>query len=141
MNTKDKSQKEVVVVNDRILASLRVAKTKLERAMEISIDEDFGSFDNDVWRSAEELEYALFLFSLIIQNGDYVASKKVHRESSEGMAGSLLVEAMQLLSRAERFMGKSMLLDAYADIYVARGCLLSVQDYVAKKKQEALKKR
>jgi hypothetical protein len=130
---------ETMTVNEKILKALKNAKGCLEKTMIALNNKDENLFADSLWHVAAELEYALFLFSITLQNENNIASwkqnpKKMDATPSMGEVQSLLNEAMSLVEGGK-------LLEAYKNVYVARHSTLKIQEDLAKKKREALKKK
>jgi hypothetical protein len=102
---------------------------------------DENLFDGNLWHAAAELEYALFLFSIMFQNESSLLKWKPNAELKKTESGPTLIEAQNLLNKAEKFMVNEKLLDAYKSASIARHYMLKVHEDLAKKKREALKKK
>jgi len=96
---------------------------------------------DSVWHAAAELEYALFLFSMTVQNEIDKSKWKLNPKLKKVEVGPTLVTVQDLLNEAEKCTENEKLLDAYKSAYIARNYMLKVQKDFAKKKREALKKK
>jgi len=128
-------------INEKISKALKSATTHLENSMLALNKKDENSFADSLWHVAAELEYALFLFSITFPNESNLSSWKRNPELKKIETDSMLAEVKNLLDEAERFVVNERLLDAYKSAYIARHCILKVQEDVAKKKREMLKKK
>jgi len=131
---------ETMTANEKILKSLKSAVTSLEKSMQALNKKDETSFAGSLWHAAAELEYALFLFSMSFQNESDRLKWKPNPELKKIENGPALVEVQNMLNKAEKCMANEKLLDAYKNAYIARNYILKVQEDLARKKREALKK-
>ena len=131
-----------MAANEKILKALKSAITHLDNSM-LAIDkkEDDSLLEDSVWHVAAELEYALFLFSITVQNEIDKSKWKLNPKLKKVEVGPTLVTVQDLLNEAEKCMTSEKLSDAYKSAYVARHYILKVQKDFAKKKREALKKK
>jgi hypothetical protein len=130
-----------MTINEKMSKALKSAAVYLENAILALDKKDENSFADSLWHVAAELEYALFLFSITFPNESNLLSWKRNRELGKIETGSMLAEVKNLLNEAERFVVKERLLDAYKSAYVAKHYVLKVQEDLAKKKREMLKKK
>jgi hypothetical protein len=130
-----------MMINEKVSNALRSATTHLENSMVALNKKDENSFADSLWHVAAELEYALFLFSITFPNESNLSSWKRNPELKKIETASMLAEMKNLLNEAERFVVEERLLDAYKSAYVARHYVLTVQEDLAKKKREMLKKK
>jgi len=130
-----------MTANEKILKSLKSATTHLENSMQALNKKDENAFAESLWHLAAELEYVLFLFSITFQNENNLSKWKPNPEQKNAETGLVLVEVQNLLDEAEKRMMNGKSLDAYKGTYIARHYILRVQEELAKKKREALKKK
>jgi hypothetical protein len=130
-----------MAINEKLSNALKSAAVYLENAILALDKKDENSFADSLWHVAAELEYALFLFSITFPDESNLLSWKRNRELGKIETGSMLAEVKNLLDEAERFVVKERLLDAYKSACVARHYVLKVQEDLAKKKREMLKKK
>jgi len=128
--------------NEKISKALKSAMTHLDNSM-LAIDKKEGDslLEDSVWHVAAELEYALFLFSITVQNEIDKSKWKLNPKLKKVEVGPTLVTVQDLLNEAEKCMTSEKLSDAYKSTYIARHYVLKVQKDFAKKKREALKKK
>lgn len=91
---------------------------------------------NLVWRAGADLEYALFLFSLMHQNESESSSWKIDSHSKQVEISSTLSSVQNLLREAKDNMKAGELPDAHKKTRMARGYLLRVHDTFEKKRKE-----
>ena len=132
---------ETMAVNDKISKALKSAINHLEDSISTLKNKDENSFADAVWHVAAELEYALFLFSVTLQNEKDKSGWRINPKRKKYEVGQTLVTVQSLLNEAEKHMESKKLLDAYKKTYIARHHILKVQEDLAKKKREALKKK
>jgi len=131
-----------MAANEKILKALKSAMTHLDNSM-LAIDkkEDDSLLEDSVWHVAAELEYALFLFSITVQNEIDKSKWKLNPKLKKVEVGPTLVTVQNLLNEAEKCIENEKLLDAYKSAYIARNYMLKIQKDFTKKKREALKKK
>lgn len=127
-----------MAVNEKVLRALRTATNYLEKSIEAFNQKNEVSFADNFWHVAAELEYALFLFSITFQN-ENSHSWKPNPEKTD--TKSVLEEVQNLLSEAEKSAVNEKLLESYKSAYIARHYIRKVQEDLAKKKREKLKKQ
>ncbi|MGQ9506660.1 MAG: hypothetical protein ACUVTB_02220 [Candidatus Bathycorpusculaceae bacterium] len=130
---------DTMTVNEKILKTLRLASEYLEKSMRALNNKDERLFADSLWHVAAELEYGLFMFSMAIQNENNIAHRKPNSKKIDVMLN--LDEVRSLLKEAESFMANGKLLEAYKNVYAARHHTLTIQEDLAKKKRETLKKK
>jgi hypothetical protein len=130
-----------MTANEKILMSLRTAMTHLENSIQSFNKKDERSFADSLWHVAAELEFALFLFSIKFQDESSVSKLKPNPELKKVETGSLLLAAQKLLNETEECLADEKLQESYKKAHMARHYLLKVQEDLAKKKREALKKK
>jgi len=130
-----------MAANEKILKALQSAIAYLNNSMLAMDKKDDNSLANNVWHVAAELEYALFLFSITIQDEMDKSKWKLNPKLKKVEVGPTLVTVQDLLNEAEKCMRNEKLLDAYKSAYTARDYILKIQKDFAKKKREAFKKK
>ena len=91
------------------------------------------------WRAASDLEYALFLFSLIHQDETESSSWKPDSGSKQLEIGPLLISAQDLLKEAKDSFEAEEPHEAHKKTWMARGHLLKVHDFLEKKQRKGEK--
>lgn len=127
--------------SDRILTSLKSAMNYLQNSMQAFGKADQDSFSGSLWHATAELEYALFLFSIVLQEESSLTKWKPNPELKKLEVGQKLVEAENLLKDAVECAIEEKLHEAYENALIARHYLFIVHEELAKKKREALKKK
>jgi len=130
-----------MATNGKISNSLKSATTYLQNSLLALSNKDESSFADNIWHVAAELEYALFLLSIRFQDEKNVLHWKPNPEVKKVDTGPALAEVQNLLNQAEKSMEDERLLDAYKNAYIARHYTLKIQEDIARKKREALKKK
>ena len=132
---------DTMTTNKKMLKSLKSAVNYLDNSMLAMDKKDDNLLADSVWHLAAELEYALFLFSITVQNEIDKSKWKLNTKLKKVEVGPTLVTVQDLLIEAEKCVKNKKLLDAYKSAYIARNYILKVQKDFAKKKREALKKK
>jgi len=130
-----------MATDKKILKALKSAVMHLENSMQALNKNTENLLTTSVWHGAAELEYALFLFSITLQDEVDKSKWKLNPKLKKLEVGPALAAVQDLLNKAERYMAKKKLLDAYKNAYIARHYLLRVQKDFAKKKRDAFKKK
>jgi hypothetical protein len=122
-----------------ITEALTSAISHLENTMKALVKKDEKKVLTSVWKSAADLEYANFLFS-IPREKQKSHSWKLHMHSKQVEIEPLLVSAHDLIKEAKSKMDTDGL-EAYKKTWMARGYLLKVSDILrkAQKKSESKK--
>ena len=132
---------ETMTANRKMLKALKSAMTHLDNSMLAMDKRDDNLLTDSVWHAAAELEYALFLFSITVQNEIDKSKWKLNPKLKKVEVGPTLVTVQDLLNEAEKCVKNEKLLDAHKSAYIARNYILKVQKDFAKRKREALKKK
>jgi len=121
---------------EKITESIASAVNHLEGSMKALAKKDEKNLVNLVWRAGADLEYALFLFSLMHQNESESSSWKIDSHSKQVEISSILSSVQNLLREAKDNMKAGELFDAHKKTWTARGYLLRVHDTFEKKRKE-----
>ena len=122
---------ELEKVNNAVTSSIR----HLEDSAEALAKKNEAKLRKDVWHAAAELEYALFLLSLM--NGEESRHRwKVNPGSKQTEIESLLESTRKLLETAKEDIAAKNPPDAHKKIWIARGYLLKIHDAYEKKRKE-----
>ena len=132
---------EPMAANEKISKALKSAITHLDNSMLAMDRKDEESLEDNVWHVAAELEYALFLFSITVQDKIDKTKWEPNPKLKKAELGPTLAAVQDLLDEAEKSMIDERLLDAYKSACIARHHVLKVQKDFARKKREALKKK
>jgi hypothetical protein len=123
--------------NDKILKALESATSYLEKSISALDSRDNNSFAEHLWHVAAELEYALFIFSLILPEENIDKSKwKPNPDVKKSDVNVVLAEIRGLLDDAKSLLASGKILDAYKGVYAARHCVFAVEENLARKKRE-----
>ena len=130
-----------MVSNDKILRALESATSYLKKSISALKSGNENSFTEHFWHVAAELEYALFMFSLIFKEEIDKSKWKPNPEMKRDNVNDVLAEVRSLLDNAKKFLASGKVLNAYKSVYVARHRVFAVEENLAKKKRERLKAR
>ena len=123
----------------KISKALKSAATYLENSVRALNKKDGNSLMDSVWHLAAELEYALFMFSMALEDEKDKPKWRSNPRLKKIGVGSVLVVVQDLLKEVDKHMKEENLLEAYKKTDVARRYVLKVQRDFARKKREALK--
>ena len=132
---------DLMAFHNKILSALRKAKSFLETSIDVGARKNLELFKDAIWHAAAELEYALFFFSIKFQNENQLQKWKVNPKFKGTDLTSMLKEARELLSEAEKSTVNGNMLEAYENAYLARHYVLKIQGNLAKEKGKASKKK
>ena len=120
---------------EKLTGAVASAMGYLENSMKLMSkgkDEDVSTL---VWRAAADLEYALFLFSIMNQNESQSSSWKLGLRFKEFEAESVLASARDLLEAGESKIEAGELREAHKEVWMARGYLLKLQEFFEKRRR------
>ena len=129
-----------MAVNEKISRGLKSAITYLENSVLALNKEDEKAFADSLWHVAAELEYTLFLFSMLFQN-EIDQSRWKPNVKLQVETGSTLMDVQNLLNESGKSVANEKLLDAYKSAYAARHYVLKVQEDLARQKRKMLKRK
>ncbi|UCC33510.1 MAG: hypothetical protein JSW53_00420 [Candidatus Bathyarchaeota archaeon] len=119
------------------LEKLTRAVTSAMKYLEISIR--VASKGDDVrdlvWNAAANLEYALFLFSIMHQDVPKSSSWRLTSASKEVEVESILASTRDLVAKAENEIKAGALHEARKITWMARGHLLRLQEFFEKQRK------
>jgi hypothetical protein len=124
---------------ENILKAVTSAISHLENSMEALMKKDEKKVLYLTWRAASDLEYALFLFSLMHQDETESSSWKLKHHPKQLEIGPLLVSTQDLLKEAKNSFTAEALHEAHKKTWMARGRLLRLHDFFEKKRREGEK--
>jgi len=131
----------MMTANEKILKSLKSAMNYLENSVAALNKKDENLIADSIWHVAAELEYALFLFSIMFQDDVDKSKWKFNSKPQLIELDWTIKRVKELLSNAEKLATSKNFLEAYKEAYIARRYILEVQKSFAKKKREELKKK
>ena len=118
---------------ENIFKAIMSAIAYLEDSMEALVEKDDKKVAHFAWRAASDLEYALFLFSLMHQDETESPSWKLNPKSKQLEIEPLLISAQDLLKEARNRFEANELHEAHKKTWIARGQLLKVHDLLEKR--------
>ena len=126
---------------ERIPKAITSSIAHLEDSMEALTRNDEKKLTSHVWHAASDLEYAIFLFSLMNQDETKSPSWKLNPPPKQLEIEPLLISAQDLLKEAKDSFEAEELHEAHKKTWMARGYLLKVSDILqkAQKKSESKK--
>ena len=122
-----------------ITEALTSAISHLENTMKALANKDENKVMTSVWKSAADLEYANFLFS-IPRDKPKNSSWKLDLRSKQVEIEPLLVSAQDLIEEARSKLDADGL-EAYKKTWMARGYLLKVSDILQKAQKQSESKK
>jgi len=117
---------------ENIFKAITSAIANLENSMEALAKKNENEVVRFVWRASSDLEYALFLFSLIHQDETESSSWKLDPHSKQVEIGPLLISAEDLLKEAKESFEADDLHEAHKKTWMAQGHLLRIQEFFEK---------
>jgi hypothetical protein len=119
---------------EKLTKAIKSATGYLEDSTKTSSRKD-DDVSGLVWRAAAELEYALFLFSVMHQGETEGSSWKLRLRSKDVELNPVLASAKDLLGEAESELEAGALLEAHEKTWMARGYLLKLQQFFEKERR------
>ena len=124
---------------ENILKAITSAIAYLEGSIEARVKKDKKLVAHFAWRAASDLEYALFLFSLMHQNETESSTWKPMFHKQQLEIGSLLDSTQTLLKEAKNSFTRDELYEAHKKTWIARHHLLRLHDFLEKEKRKDMK--
>lgn len=124
-----------MALNEKISRTLLSALNHLNKSISALKEGDENAFSNDVWHVAAELEYALFLFSLMLGEDRSVPASKPNPDPKNLPTDAIMSRVKELIQEAQGFLKVGSLLNAHKSVYLARHYLFKVQEGLSRKKQ------
>lgn len=126
----------MMMLTEKVSKALQSALHHLDNGFSM-LDKDEKSFVDSIWHLAAELEYALFLFSLMT-NAEYDISRwKPNPEIKQTNVGEIFATIRKLLGESMKAVVDNDLVEAYKCAYMARHYVLIIQEDSVKKKYKA----
>lgn len=119
---------------EKLTRAITSAMGCLEDSMK-AVSQGNDDVNSLIWRAAADLEYALFLFSIMHQDESESSSWKQGLHSKEVEIESVLKSAMDMLQKAESSIKTGELRDAHKKTWMARGYLLRLQEFFEKRRK------
>lgn len=120
---------------EKLAEAITSATDYLEDSMKTVSKEDDEDVSGLVWRAAAELEYALFLFSIMHQDASEGSSWNLRLRSKDVKVDSVLSSTIDLLKEAASSMEDGDLLEAHKKTWIARGYLLKLHTFFEKQRR------
>jgi len=124
---------------ENILENITSAINQLEEAMKGLVEKNEKELTSFVWRAAADLEYALFLFSLMHQEESPGASWKLNPPAKQVEVGPTLMMAQDLLKEAKGSFEAENFHEAHKKTWMAWGHLLRVHEFFEKMQRKEVK--
>lgn len=128
-----------MTTKEKILKALEYATRYLASSLS-TLRKDEKAFTDSIWHVAAELEYALFLFSLVLKGEGDASKWKPNPEAKKIRAEEMLTTVQELLGESRKALVGEDLLDAYKCAYMARHYVFRIQEDFARRKREASKR-
>ncbi len=125
---------------ENIFKAIKSAIAYLEDSIKALAKKDERKVAHFAWRAASELEYTLFLFSLISDVETKNSSWKLNSHPKQVEIGLLLISAQELVNEAKNSFEADELRKAHRKTWMARGHLLRVNDILEHKRRKNEKK-
>jgi hypothetical protein len=120
---------------EKILSAIASAIGHLENSMKMFSEKKEEEIFNMVWRASSDVEYCLFLLSLLHSN-EAVSFYSKHKSSSKQMEiQPALTSALNMLKEAKSNIDSNNLVNAHEKTWQARGYLFKVQEVFQKKRK------
>jgi hypothetical protein len=127
-------------VSNKVATAIASALNYLENSIEALNNGDDDAFAQNVWHVVAELEYALFLFSIVIQD-DGFSKPKADPDPKKIELKQMLADVRHFLRSAEALVKDGEFLAAYENVRNARNYTLKVQEEFLKRKREKFGKQ
>ena len=124
-----------MTLEKKITKAVLSAMKHLENSRKSITENNENVLANHVWKASAEVEYALFLFSILQQNEHQNHSWKVDLKSKQLEVAPVIMSTQELLKKAKISFENGDLLEAHKKIWIARGYLLKVQNFLEKKRK------
>ena len=120
---------------EKLAGAITSALGYLEDSMNVVSKRDDKGVSGLVWRAAADLEYALFIFSVMHQDESESSSWKLGLRSKEVEIDSVLASTRNLLEEAESKIKAGELREAHKKTWMARGYLLTLHEFFEKRRK------
>jgi len=124
-----------MALEEKITKAVQSAHEYLENSRKSITENNENALVDQVWKASAELEYALFLFSVLRQEDHQTHPWKVDLESKQIEVAPTITSTQELLREAKTSFEKGDLPEAHKNVWVARGYLLKVQEFFEKKRK------
>jgi len=120
---------------EKLTGAIVSARGHVEDSMKVVSKGSDEEVSGIVWRAAADLEYALFLFSIMHQDGSGSSLWKVSLRSKDVEVDSVLASTRDLLEEAETKIKAGELREAHKKTWMARGYLLKLHNFFEKRRK------
>ena len=120
---------------EKLTRAITSARSHLEDSMKVVSKGNGEDVSSIVWRAAADLEYALFLFSIMREDESRSSSWKLGLRSKDVEVDSVLASTRDLLEEAESKIEAGELREAHQKTWMARGYLLKLQEFFEKRRK------
>lgn len=124
-----------MALEKKITKAILAAMEHLENSRKSITENNESMLANQVWKTSAEVEYALFLFSILQQNQHQSHSWKVDLKSKQLEVAPVIASTQELLKKAKTSFENGDFLEAHKTIWIARDYLLKVQNVLEKKRK------
>jgi len=119
----------------KILSAITSAIDYLENSMKLLSNKKEEETSNMVWQASSDIEYCLFLLSLLYSNEAESLSLKSKSSSKQMEIQPTLTSALNILKEAKRSVENNDLAKAYEKTWQARSYLSKVQKIFEKNRK------
>ena len=119
-------------------SALESAAALLEDAMKAVLKKDETKIRELVWKASSELEYALFVLSLMINEDEKLTKIRMKLDvdpNYKNDLGAVLVSAQDLTVEAQKLLDKKRFEEAYRRVKAARNYLLRLHEAFEKQRK------
>lgn len=119
-------------------SALESAAVFLEDAMKAVLKKDETKVKELVWKASSELEYALFVLSLMINEDEKLTKTRMKLDVNPNYKndlGAVLVSAQDLTVEAQKLLDKKHFEEAYGRVKAARNYLLRLHEAFEKQRK------
>jgi len=124
---------------ENILENITSAINHLEESMKALVEKNEKEVMRSVWRASADLEYALFLFSLMHQEENPSASWKLDLSTKQVEVGPTLLLAQDLLKEAKSSFETENFHEAHKKTWMARKHLSKIHEFFEKMRRKSEK--
>lgn len=124
---------------ENILENITSAINHLEESMKALVEKNEKEVMRSVWRASADLEYALFLFSLMHQEENPSASWKLDLSAKQVEVGPTLLLAQDLLKEAKSSFEAENFHEAHKKTWMAQRHLSRIHDFFEKMRRKSEK--
>lgn len=134
------------MTKSKLLKALESAMTHLNNSLDALDEESRNPLEESVWHVGAELEYALFLFSMLVGDETNRSKWKINPKLKKAELKPTLMEVQNLLKKSKRHVRNMRertgeLSEAYKNASIARDYVLGIQKRFSKERREALKNK